>query len=72
MPAKSPGALENKKARRKERRKAALSAKRIKITKSDLPAYKIAARRMLGRAPEMSKAELRGMLAAAVARTAVM
>lgn len=69
MPATTPEAIRNKKARRKERQKATLFAKRAELKKSDLPCYKIAARRMLPRLPQMSKAELREMLAQAAANT---
>ncbi len=67
MPATSPEALERKKQRRRERRIAA----RVQITTSDFPQYKISARRMLPRLPEnISKAELREMIARAAANTA--
>lgn len=42
---------------------------RLKLNKSDLPQYKITARRMLGKQPHMSKAELREMLTSAVKNT---
>ena len=42
---------------------------RIELNKSDLPAYKISARRMLPKMPPMTKAELRQMLTAAVQNT---
>ena len=67
MPAKSPEALENKRQRRRERR---VKRAPLQLKKSDLPCYKIVARRMLPRLPEMSKSELRQMLAGAVKNTA--
>ncbi len=45
-------------------------AQKLVLQKSDLPIYKISARRMLPKLPPMSKAELRQMLAEAVANTA--
>jgi len=66
MPCKSPEAIQRKAERKKERRQAA----KPKLPPSDLPSYKIAARRMLPRLPEMSKAELRDMLVQAFANTA--
>ncbi len=45
-------------------------AQKLVLQKSDLPMYKISARRMLPKLPPMSKAELRQMLAEAVANTA--
>jgi len=68
MPCKSPEAIQRKAQRKKERRQAAKP--KIKLQTSDLPQYKIAARHMLPRLPEMSKAELRDMLAQAFSNTA--
>jgi len=45
-------------------------APRVKITKADFPIYKIGARRLRGKLPKMSKAELREMLAKAFHNTA--
>ena len=65
--------------RRKERDRVRSRAKRAKqkktvifvLQKSDLPCHKITARRMLPRLPwNISKAELREMLATAAANTA--
>jgi hypothetical protein len=70
MPAVSPEAIANKKRLRNERDRASRKIKRVQIMKSDLPIFKISARRMLPRLPEnMSKAELREMLAQAAANT---
>ena len=75
MPATSPEALsrkaKNKAERLKQKRRAKSAAKRVEVKKSDLRCYKIAARQMLPRLPEMSKAELREMLAQACRNTAV-
>lgn len=74
MPATSPEAIARKKEKqnmkRKEERAARMTAKRVEIKKSDLPRYKIAARKMMPRLPEMTKAELREMLAQAFRNTA--
>jgi hypothetical protein len=71
MPATSPKAIANKKRIRKARERKASAAKRIQIVKSDLPCYKISARRMLPRLPlNITKAELREMIAQAAANTA--
>ena len=67
MPAKSPEALEKKRQRRRDRR---AKPPVVQLKKSDWPCYKIVARRMLPRLPEMSKSELRQMLAGAVKNTA--
>ena len=69
MPSKSTEALERKAARRKERREAANPPRPIVRQPhhgKGHPAY----RNQLPRQPEMSKAELRGMLEAAMAETA--
>jgi hypothetical protein len=72
MPAKSPEAVARKAKIRKARERKASAAKRIQIMKSDLPCYKISARRMLPRLPlNITKAELREMIAQAAANTAV-
>ncbi len=42
---------------------------RLKLNKSNLPQYKITARRMLGKQPRMTKEELREMLTSAVKNT---
>jgi hypothetical protein len=71
MPAKSSEAIANKARLRKDRDRKASAAKRVKLQKSDLPCYKIAARRMLPRLPaDTSKADLREMLATAMQNTA--
>lgn len=69
MPATSPEAIARKQANKNAKRRAASAAKRVEIKKSDLLRYKIAARRMMPRLPEMSKAELREMLAQAARNT---
>jgi len=73
MPAKSPDAVARKAKRKAEKqrrtRRAASTAKRIELKKSDWPCYKIAARNMRPRLPEMTKAELRAMLAQACQNT---
>ena len=70
MPAVSAEAIARKKQRKRERERAVSAANRRALTKSDLPGYKIAARRMLPRLPEsITKAELREMLARAAANT---
>ena len=68
MPAKSPEAIARKKQRKNERERKATP--RIIIKKSDLPAHKITARRMMARLPPgTTKADLRDMLAKAAANT---
>ncbi len=62
MPATSPEALERKKQRRRNRRT-------YSVIPEQLPMYKVTARRMMPRLPEMSKAELRDMLTKAVENT---
>lgn len=73
MPAKSPEALErkrlNKNAARLAKSRAANASVRRSLQASDLPRHKVAARRLLGKAPNMSKAQLRAMLAEAVRNT---
>jgi hypothetical protein len=67
MPAKSPEALEKKRQRRRDRR---AKPELLQLKKSDLPCYKITARRMMPRLPEnISKADLRAMLTEAVRNT---
>ena len=68
MPCKSPEAIERKKRKKREKYQAAKA--KVVILKSDLPCNKITARRMRPRLPDMSKAELRDMLAVAMANTA--
>jgi len=70
MPAASPEALARKADKRKQKRRAKTAVVRLELKKSDLPRYKIAARNMRPRLPEMSKAELREMLAQAFRNTA--
>ena len=62
MPATSPEALERKKQKRKHRRT-------YSVIPEQLPMYKVTARRMMPRLPEMSKDELRAMLTKAVENT---
>jgi len=73
MPATTPEAIERRNRRRREKRAAGKVAahRPIEIKKSDLPSHKITARRMLPRLPwNISKAELREILATAAANTA--
>jgi len=70
MPAKSPEALARKQQRKNERRRKDSAPVRLSLQKSDLPCYKISARRMLPKLPPMTKAELREMLTSAVKNTA--
>jgi len=68
MPAKSPEALERKRQRKRARRRRVVS---LEITQSMWPAHKITRRRCMPKLPpNISKAELRAMLAQAVANTA--
>lgn len=71
MPAKSPEALARKRQRRaeKNRRKAAKQAVSIDRTVV-LSSRKITARRMMPKIGDLSKSELREMIAAAAANTA--
>lgn len=64
MPAISPEAIERKNAKRRKKRYTPLV-----IDKSMIPSYKITARRMMTRLPDMTKAELRDMLTKAVENT---
>lgn len=72
----SPEALERRRERdrirsRAKRAKQKANRPKLVIQQSDLPAYKITARRMLPKLPaNISKAELREMLAQAAANTA--
>lgn len=66
----SPEATARKSLKRKQKRHAAKAVKRLQLKKSDWPCYKIAARNMLPRLPQMSKTELRDMLAQAARNTA--
>lgn len=74
MTATSPEAIARKQAKqnakRKNMRAAKIRASRVHIKKSDWPRYKISARKMRGKLPEMSKSELREMLAQAARNTA--
>lgn len=70
MPATSKEALAQKAERRKKKRQAAKAVVRITLKKSDWPRYKIAARSMRGKLPDMSKQQLREMLAQAMRNTA--
>ncbi len=71
----SPEAAERRRERDRNRsRKKRASereakAQKLVLQKSDLPMYKISARRMLPKLPPMTKAELREMLAEAVKNT---
>ena len=69
MPAKSPEAIARKAQNRKMARRKKAAKTRFKLQPSDLPCYKISARRLLGRLPPMTKAELREMLTSAVKNT---
>jgi hypothetical protein len=62
VPEKSPESIVRKHAKRKE-------ATRLRLKLSDLPMYKISARRMRPKLGQMTKAELRDMLTAAVRNT---
>lgn len=70
MPATSKEALAQKAERRKQKRQAAKAVVRIELKKSDWPRDKIAARSMRGKMPDMSKQQLREMLAQAMRNTA--
>lgn len=70
MPAISPEAISRKANNLKKKRRAKTEEARIKLQKSDWPRYKIAARKMRGKLPEMTKSELREMLAQAARNTA--
>ncbi len=73
MPAKSPEALERKRLRKNAARRRATQIAnapvRRSLQQSDLPRYKVAARMLLGKAPDMSKADMRAMLTEAVRNT---
>ena len=70
MPAKSPEAIACKKERYNAKRRKVSAEIRFSLQKSDLPCYKIAARRMRPKLGPMTKAELREMLTSAVKNTA--
>lgn len=70
MPATSPEALARKAEKRNKKRRAEALGTRLKLQKSDWPRYKIAARKMRGKLPDMSKQQLRAMLAQAAQNTA--
>lgn len=70
MPATSKEALAQKAERRKQKRQAAKAVVRLNLKKSDWPRHKIAARSMRGKMPDMSKQQLREMLAQAMRNTA--
>lgn len=73
MPRTSQEAIDRRNKKRRDDRGSAKATGPAALPKSDLPAYKIAARRMLPRLPEgTTKADLRAMLAAAAANTARM
>jgi hypothetical protein len=70
MPATSSEAIARKRANNLNRERAKRKAARLQLKKSDLPGYKIMARRMMPRIPEnITKTELREMLARAAANT---
>ncbi len=68
MPATSPEAIERKNARKREKRR---QLRPIIVPPQELvlPCYKVTARRMMPRLPDMTKAELREMLTKAVENT---
>jgi predicted HTH transcriptional regulator len=68
MPRKSSEAIARHNAKKREKRR----KNRVKLQKSDLPAYKISARRLMPKLPDMTKAQLRDMLAQAMSNTARM
>lgn len=71
MPAKSPEALARKAHRRAQRRVAAKRAEMAPKQDLKLSSHKITARRMMPRLPDdISKADLRNMLAQAMRNTA--
>lgn len=83
MPAKSPEAIARKAQRKNEKNRRVAAEKRAKMLKSlppqkvaelkVLPVHKITARRMMTRLPaNMTKAQLREMLAQACANTAAL
>ena len=69
MPATSPEAIARKNQRLRDRRRKAKDPVRLSLQKSDLPCYKISARRMRPKLPPMTKEELRQMLTQAVQNT---
>jgi spore coat protein CotF len=71
MPRTSQAAIDRRNQNRRDKR-AAARAERMKdtmIIKPVLSSHKITARRLMPRLPEMSKADLRAMLATAVQNT---
>ncbi len=69
MSAKSPEAIARKAQRKNEKNRREAAAKRAQM----LPLYKITARRMMARLPaDITKAQLREMLAQAVRNTGAM
>lgn len=73
MNAVTPEAIERRKARDRAKSKKKKQAKRVErvraLVPSPLPIHKITARRMLPRLPNMTKSELREMLAQAIINT---
>lgn len=69
MPSKSPEALQRKAAKRKAKKTAARIEKRFKFNPRAVRKGSAAYRRMLPKMPDMRKADLRAMLAAAVIET---
>lgn len=72
MNAVTPEAIERRKARDRAKSKKKKQAKRAAVVvaaPSPLPIHKITARRMMPRLPNMTKSELRAMLAQAVINT---
>lgn len=70
MPATSPEAKARKAEKRNQKRRAESDQIRIRLQKSDWPRYKIAARKMRGKLPQMTKQQLRDMITQAVRNTA--
>lgn len=69
MPYTSPEAIERYNRKRREQR-AALKGTRFKLKESDLPQRKVTKRRMMPKLPpNTSKADLREMIATAMANT---
>lgn len=72
MPVKSPEAIARKKQRKNERNQRAAAERRTAAVKNmdlALSAHKISARRMMPKIGDLSKSDLRAMLAAAVINT---
>lgn len=75
MPATTPEAIARKSKRNTERKRRLAEARRAELAKTQnltLPSHKVTARRMLPKIGDLSKAELREMLATAAANTARM